>query len=294
LERLKLLKIGRRDAPLADRRQKNRSDLLLAEPGRTQADLHFNLLGFPVRVHPMFWLISILFGRPWDEGTKPLDLLTWVGVMFVSILIHELGHALAMRYFGYRARIVLYSFGGLAIPERGYSDSYGARAGSSHPDSVGWRQIMISLAGPGAGFVLAAAVIGVLYAANVKTPFYFGIEFGRGEYLFFRNANLSMLVFHLLRFNIFWGLMNLLPVYPLDGGQASRELFLIYGNRGNAIRHSLILSIATGVAIAFLTLAKSEGGLYIAFLFGYLAYMSYVALQAHTGGGRFGGGGRGW
>jgi stage IV sporulation protein FB len=44
--------------------------------------------------------------------------------------------------------------------------------------------------------------------------------------------------------NLFWGLVNLLPIWPLDGGQISRELFLKYA-RSNAVRSSLILSIVT-------------------------------------------------
>ena len=40
----------------------------------------------------------------------------WTGAVLVSIVIHELGHAIAFRYYGIASDIVLYQFGGLAIP----------------------------------------------------------------------------------------------------------------------------------------------------------------------------------
>ena len=279
---------------------------MLSEPGQTQADLHFNLLGFPVRVHPFFWVLSLLLIRPCDKGVTPQMVLIWIPVVFVSILIHELGHSLAHRYYGHGSRIVLYAFGGLAIREYGgYTDSYGSSA-YSHPESVGWKQIVISLAGPFAQFILAGLVIGSLYAVGVSMPFPFlGFDFTFGHGALPVNKHLAYLLFFLLQVNIYWGVLNLLPVYPLDGGQVARELFLIYGNRGQAIRNSLVLSIATAVAIALLAAVSAlkdqdaTGSLLPTFLFGYLAYQSYVTLQAYTGGGGFGGGGyggggRGW
>ena len=88
--------------------------MFAAEPAPTQFDLHFRIAGFPVRVHPLFWLMTLMMGARDDD---PMTLLIWIGVVFLSILVHELGHALTMRYYGQDARIVLYMMGGLAIPE---------------------------------------------------------------------------------------------------------------------------------------------------------------------------------
>ena len=86
----------------------------LAAP--TAYDLRFRLLGVPVRIHPLFWLVACLLGGPWLEGRWGAGyLLLWVACVFVSILVHELGHVLAGRAFGARGHILLYSFGGLAI-----------------------------------------------------------------------------------------------------------------------------------------------------------------------------------
>src|SRR5688500_3784168 len=89
--------------------------MFLSEPPRSNGDLHFRVFGFPVRVHPYFWLVTAIMGLgSGDEGTAPMELLTWVGVVFVSILVHELGHAFLQRRFGGRPWITLYGLGGLA------------------------------------------------------------------------------------------------------------------------------------------------------------------------------------
>ena len=90
--------------------------VLLAEPPPSQGDFHFSLLGFPVRIHPFFWLTTVLLCM--HGQVEPIFFVTWVVAVLVCILLHELGHAVVMRAFGYDASIVLYSFGGLAIPAR--------------------------------------------------------------------------------------------------------------------------------------------------------------------------------
>ena len=75
--------------------------------------------------------------------------------VFVSILIHELGHTFAFRYFGISSHIVLYHFGGLAIP-----DSYGSSWGSRSIDPRA--NALISAAGPLAQMVAAVLVMGVV------------------------------------------------------------------------------------------------------------------------------------
>ena len=82
---------------------------LLSDPGTTQYDLRFSVLGIPVRVHPTFWFIGLLLG----SATPQLSLVAiWIGCLFLSILVHELGHALAARSFGWPPDIVLHGFGG--------------------------------------------------------------------------------------------------------------------------------------------------------------------------------------
>ncbi|HQV95560.1 MAG TPA: site-2 protease family protein, partial [Anaerolineales bacterium] len=83
--------------------------------------------------------------------------------------------------------------------------------------------------------------------------------------------------------NVFWGLINLLPVFPLDGGHVARNILLLYDPVGG-VRKSLWLSVIVGglMALAGFVLFRS---VYTALLFGLLAFQSYQALQSRFGGG---------
>ena len=62
----------------------------------TPYDLRFRLLGIPVRIHPMFWLIMALLG--WENRNLGAVLL-WVACALVSILVHEFGHGLMSKAY---------------------------------------------------------------------------------------------------------------------------------------------------------------------------------------------------
>jgi membrane-associated protease RseP (regulator of RpoE activity) len=86
-----------------------------------------------------------------------------------------------------------------------------------------------------------------------------------------------LLLNDLLWVNFYWGVMNLLPVYPLDGGQAARALFEHRGgSRGR--RRSLVVSAIVAAAVALLGLA--EQNYYLLLLFGMLAVSSVQALES--------------
>ena len=69
----------------------------LCEPGHTRFDWCFRLFGTDVRVHPFFWIAILLLGG--DQG-DPWLTVYWVVIVFVSILVHEFGHVIAMRWAG--------------------------------------------------------------------------------------------------------------------------------------------------------------------------------------------------
>ena len=97
--------------------------MLFQEPRATPYDIKFSFLGFPVRVHPAFFIIPIVLGGSIFRYAEPLGvnvgvcLIVLVAVFFVSILVHELGHTLAFRFFGIQSHVLLYWLGGLAIPD---------------------------------------------------------------------------------------------------------------------------------------------------------------------------------
>ena len=81
----------------------------------------------------------------------------------------------------------------------------------------------------------------------------------------------------LLFVNVFWGIFNLLPVYPLDGGQVTRNALIQYDPR-DGVRKSLWVSVIAGAVIALVGGFLMDS-VYIALLFGVLAFQSYQSLQ---------------
>jgi stage IV sporulation protein FB len=196
------------------------------EPTPTPYDLRWRMFGIPVRVHPTFWLFSAIFGYRYVQFGFGF-LLLWIGCMFVSILVHELGHVFAGLAFGQPGHIVLYSFGGIAI-------------GHYHHVRP-WQRIGIYCAGPGAGLLLLALVyVFQHHALDEIDPTYNMPYLRKGA---------DMLVF----MNLFWNLLNLIPVFPLDGGQISRELCTMVTRR-NGFRFSLGLSFLLAGLIAVYSL----------------------------------------
>jgi len=251
--------------------------VFLGEPTPTSYDVHFQILGIPVRIHPLFWVAGALFAG----GNRLSTILISIVALFLAIMVHEFGHALVMRYYGFSPRVVLYLMGGLAIP-----DSGGLWGGSRSRRMTPWSQILISAAGPLAGFLFAFFII-----AAVKV---FGsIEFVPGRFLptwsiGLGNPQLRILVDLLLYVNIFWGIINLLPVYPLDGGQISHQLLLMM-DPWNGIRKSFLASTVVAGVVAYGSYAYL-GSLFMAMMFASLAASNYMAMQ-QTGGY---GGGRPW
>jgi len=268
--------------------------VFIAEPPRTPWDLNFQVVGFPVRVHPLFWLVGLLLG--FSSGNDPgaaIRLAIWLVVLFVSILVHELGHALMFRRFGRDAHIVLYAMGGLAIEGRpqnfgsGSPWSFDSYAGYQPRQRTPREQILISWAGPGIQLALAGLVIAFIYA----TGGYVSLDFSEGLPLpaphlgkaLQGNFNVLLLIWYLLYVNIFWALVNLLPVLPLDGGQIALQVLMQQDPWGGT-RRALWLSIITGAAMAVFALLVMHQ-YFTMLLFASLALSSYMTLQ-QMGGGR--------
>ena len=219
---------------------------MLGNVAPTPFDLRFTLFGIPVRVHPLFWLVSAAMG--WT-GFDHKYTVIWVVCVFISILIHELGHALTAQYFGWPPHIVLYSFGGYASYQPGWGYTT-------------LRRILIGFAGPMAGFLFYGIIFLVRqsYLNQLVHP----------------GSPASYALRSLEHINLWWGLVNLLPVYPLDGGQIGREL-LVKWNPANGVRLSLQLSLIFGGLVAILF--YQHGDTYAALLFGALAVENLMSLS---------------
>jgi Zn-dependent protease len=196
--------------------------------------LEFRVSGIPVRVEPIFILVMGLLG--WANGYTGILIPVFMVVGGLSILVHELGHATAQRSFGAQPSITLTGFGGYTL-------------GPVQPRG---RSLVVTLAGPAAGFL--AAILGVALSQVVTS-----------DSRVVDNA-LEMLIW----VNIVWGVFNLLPILPLDGGHVASDLF--------GLRPAQYLSLAGSVGLGALGLYLGAPFMaFIAFMFG---SQSLAALRA--------------
>lgn len=233
-------------------------------PQPTAFDLHWRMFGIDVRVHPFFWLFSAALGwSPWATRYGLPFLLLWVLCVFVSVLIHELGHVLVGRLFGSEGHIVLYSFGGLAL-------------GASNLRRR-WQRVLVLFAGPLAQFIILAFVIAAIIVVLPLSQ----LQQGPAPVATPLETTLAMLFF----INLFWPVLNLLPIFPLDGGQITREVLEgLLGQRGViiALGVSVGLSVLLAVQmmwpfIPFFPFGGNE--IYMAIFFALMAVSSYQLLQ---------------
>ena len=229
--------------------------MLIGQVNPTPYDLAFRVFGIPVRVHPLFWVVSALLGWELFRWGGATYLFLWIACMFVSILIHELGHALTALYFGWPPEISLYHFGGLAVYTPRYREHTTARS------------ILISFAGPGAGF----AFYGVVWLAG-----YLLDRTGTDVNFFVLNA-----LDWLEQINLWWGLINLLPVLPLDGGRIAEAILVDRRpHDGQSITYKI--GVVAGVAAA-IGLWMSDLGRFSGIFFALLAFDNYQRLQERRG-----------
>ena len=240
-------------------------------PG-TPYDLSFRLLNVPVRVHPLFWLVTAILG--WNSGDGLMPVVLWIACVFLSILVHEFGHALTARRFGGSPSILLYGLGGLCY---------------SGTERTPGQRLAVILAGPGAGFLLLLLTLlaftllrGVTPAEHAAlVPRFLGIRTDdllalSGQRKFGGPVAFEIYV-NLVWINLFWTLINLLPIWPLDGGQATQVVMTRLDPR-HGVRRSHIVSFATAGVLAVL-LGLQTNDMFLALFMGYFAYQNYLQLQ---------------
>lgn len=192
----------------------------------------------PIIIHPAFWIFAALIG--YVNSLSLLGTLVWVAVIFISVLFHEFGHALTAFCFKQKPRIELVALGGLTYHE-GKRLKFG-------------KQFLIVFNGPFFGFIL------------------FGIATFLLQYPALGQGNLGLVLRLLQGVNLFWTICNLLPVFPLDGGQLLRIILeAIWGVKG--IKYSLITSIVIALVCSLLFFLMQ--GFFIGSLLFLLAFQSY-------------------
>ncbi|MGJ8725538.1 MAG: M50 family metallopeptidase [Roseibacillus sp.] len=206
--------------------------------------IRFRLFGIPITILPWFWITMLLIGSIFIGDIKtPQDffgVLLFVIAGFFSILVHELGHGLTIRKLGADTQIVLQAFGGFATyPQNKFSRP---------------QDFLITAAGPLAQLILGGIVL--IISLNIPIEGSLGNVFLKALYMI----------------SFVWALFNLVPVFPLDGGQL---LNAVLGPKRKNITHIIGIIIAIAVGI----LGLMSGRLFVAFFMGYFAYQNFQILR---------------
>jgi Zn-dependent protease len=188
--------------------------------------------GIPLRIHPTWFVILFVATVAFEQQYRlslggqispgmvwAVALLTAV-MLFVSVLLHELGHSLVALAQGVQVRsITLFLLGGVASVERECSTAKGA--------------LLVAAAGPAVSFVLAIGLLSLSHQASHVSPV------------------LGEMVNQLGALNLVLALFNLLPGLPLDGGLIVKAMvWQITGSQ----RRGLEVANACGRLLAYLAI----------------------------------------
>ncbi|MDF1564620.1 MAG: site-2 protease family protein [Deltaproteobacteria bacterium] len=195
------------------------------------------LLGFPVQIHPSALILGFILMMPYVRAGQGTIALYLVAAIALSILLHELGHALVIRALGWESVIVLHGFGGVTLSR-------------SRP-SPG-QQIGVSLAGPAVNFaLLAGAFVGLL---------------------FFSTGAVAQFLDILFMVNLFLGVFNVLPIVPLDGGQAFRSVLRIFTPRRADVAAAWV---SMALTVPILAWAASQRSLFMGLIALFLVFTNW-------------------
>ncbi len=260
--------------------------------------MSWRVLGIGIQIKLSFWIVSALYGwlilkieqdargQELETSEWLIRILIWVSCTLVSVLVHELGHVLVGRVFGHAGNIVLAGMGGQAA----------GKYESLHP----WQRMLVAAAGPCAGFLF----LGMQFVLDFsqwnmlmdwldwekwKVRWYL-IDLITGNPLFRINHGYYRITMQfLMLMNLFWNVLNLLPIMPMDGGMILREIcIMVFRAHGLIIAYSISILLAGlgllyGLMNFFMnrntnTAAQILDGVWI-LTFGMIAFQNFMGLS---------------
>lgn len=242
--------------------------------GAPKGTLGFQLFGIPIFITPFSWVLLAILGGGFGMRTaEDLQfLLLFVALGMITLIVHELGHALTGRAFtGATPVVIMEGLGGATyqqvVPQKR------------------WQYLLTVLAGPLATLLpgIVAAVAMALRIGHIGDTFQlylFALPFIDYEpplTLMMSIADSGISKFGLCAYSLavcisfLWCVFNLLPMFPLDGGR-------LLGTLINNVRVASAIGLV--LALAFAVWSLTEGVWFNVLLGGYLAYLNFNFLRA--------------
>jgi stage IV sporulation protein FB len=205
----------------------------------------FRIFGVPVEVQPMFWIVFFIFGgalrgENWNVPGM-LNIALFIMAGFISLMVHELGHALTGKAFGAPTQITLHGFGGYAAFPAG---SFTRK-----------QNFVVTFAGPAVQILLGLIMLALALSVNMPSD------------------AIGYFVSVLAGISLYWAVLNLLPVVPLDGGN-----MLMSALGPNRIRVTLWISFVTAITAGCAMLIYTRSILFPLFLASF-AFENWKVIQ---------------
>ena len=221
------------------------------------------LAGTYIRIHITFLLLLVWIGAIYYQRGGPeqaIEGVVFVALLFLCVLLHELGHVFAAKYFGVNTNdVTLWFFGGIASLER-------------IPEKPS-EEFFIAIAGPLVNVVIAAVLIGI-----------FGAQLDPDNLERLQDPAVSMAA-KLAAANIFLVLFNLIPAFPMDGGRVLRSLLALRMSHARATQWAATIGQAFAVLFGVLGIFNGNFMLVVIAVFVFLAASGeagYAQLRAVT------------
>jgi len=230
-------------------------------------NLRFELFGIPISIEAFSWLLLALLGGAFRISSSmdipPVLLFVLAGM--ICLIFHEMGHALmGQKLMGGNPYIIIGGLGGVTV----------------HPAmrATRWRYFFMVLAGPVAGLLPALIALLLMYGAHAGMQSEYLImlllPFGEGALVaesIGMNPMLYVFYQNIIGIGITWTILNLLPIFPLDG---NKLLGAIFNNNYTSAKIGIV------VGALFFLYCLSTGHIYMIMLSGYLLYLNYKNMQS--------------
>ncbi len=208
----------------------------LPEPSPTSFDLRVHLCGVPLRIHPLFWFSIAILGLRYyaDPEAGGIGYFAfWMSAVLTSVLLHALGQVFVGRLFGMRGGIVLYGLGSMILDV------------DSLPRC--WQRVVVFLAGPFVSFLVVGCIWGLAEIPFPATLSDWGWQ-----------TPVATCADILVRINLAWGFLNVLPLWPLVGGRIAFTVSeALLGRKGQIVAAVLSLGM-TGLLSVWVVLEMSR------------------------------------
>ncbi len=216
------------------------------------------LFGTPVYLTGSYFLLLLFLSWRQLAAGRMQEAFLFAFAVTASLMVHEFGHVFAAKRNGFQSRVVFVGLGAVTIP---------------NGESKGWSGVLLSVAGPAAGFLLALIMFYGFGPAN-QMPF---LDYVLGNTYANDGTLWPYLQLVFVKIGVFWSIFNLMPILPMDGGHALRDFLCTFMRSHKAT--AIASRVSVGVSVPLAIWLFQVGFVFGALLVGFMAWQNFESLS---------------